>query len=129
VAVRKGIVVAGLADLNKAFSVADKETQKEFRQALRAAAEPVKVDAERLARVRIRKIGPDWSRMRVGTTRKSVYVAPKQRSTKDRSRRRKNLFDLLLNQAMEPALDMNVREVEDKVDDALRTVGRKWENA
>jgi hypothetical protein len=30
---------------------------------------------------------------------------------------------------MEPALDMNIREVEDKVDEALTTVGRKWENA
>jgi hypothetical protein len=129
VAVQKGIVVSGLADLNRAWSIADKQTQKEFRQALRAAAEPVKLDAERIARLRIRKIGPDWSRMRVGTTQKSVYVAPKQRSTKVRSRRRKNLFDLLLDQAMEPALDMNIREVEDKVDEALTTIGRKWENA
>lgn len=123
----RAIVVEGLSDLQRAFAVADKETAKEFRHALRAAAEPVRVDAEHLARARIGNMTDPWSRMRVGVTRNSVYVAPRSRS-KNRRRRRKNLADLLLNKSMIPALEVNTRKVERKVDQALADVGRKWEH-
>ena len=122
------VVVKGLADLQRAWHVADRETAKEFRAALRSAAEPVKVDAQRLARVSITRNTKEWSAMRVGVTRKSVYVAPKHRGTKNRNLRRPKFADLLMKRAMTPALNLNIAQVQDRVDEALRDVGRKWEN-
>lgn len=125
----RGIVVSGLSDLQKAWRVADAETAKEFRSALREAAEPVRKDAARLARISIPRNTPAWSAMRVGVTQKSVYVAPKHRGTRNRVLRRPKFAGLLLNRSMIPALNINARQVEDKVEDALGKVGRKWENA
>ena len=125
----RAVVVDGLADLQRAFAVADKETSREFRDALKDAAEPVREDAERFARGRISHIGSSWSRMRIGVTRRAVYVAPRNKGTRDRAMRRKNLADLLLSKAMEPALEQNIRHVENEVEQALTKVGRKWENA
>lgn len=129
---QRTLTVRGLRDLQKAWAVADKETSKELRSALRDAAEPVKTDAQTLAATSIKRPktgGPDWSRMRVGVTRKSVYVAPKQRSTRNKSMRREKWADRIAFRAMQPALDRNIHQVEAKVDDALGTVGRKWESA
>lgn len=67
--------------------------------------------------------------MRVGVTRTSVYVAPKQRQTRDARRKRKNLANLLLGEAMLPALDRNIGEVTERVDDVLGDVGRAWGRA
>lgn len=125
----RAVVVDGLADLQKAWRVADRETGKQFRAALKSAGEPVRRDAERLAVTSISGIGRPWSRMRTGVTLKSVYVAPRHRGTRNRALRRPNLADLLLRRAMQPALNLNRVQVEERVQDALNTVGRKWENA
>lgn len=121
--------VEGLRELSRAFAVADKTLAKEFRDGLKDAAEPVRSDAAALARTQISRITEPWSEMRVGVTRTSVYVAPKQRHTRDPRRKRKNLANLLLGEAMLPALERNVGEVENRVDDVLGTVGRAWERA
>jgi hypothetical protein len=118
-----------LKDLQHAWAVADKETSKELRQALKLAAEPVRADAQSLAAHTIRRNTPEWERMRVGVTSRSVYVAPKAKGTRQRQLRRPKFANLLASRAMQPALDRNIRQVEAKVDDALATVGRKWENA
>lgn len=75
-------------------------------------AEPVRAEAASLAASSIRNIGPDWSRMRVGLTVDTVYVAPRQRGNKKGSRKRRNLAPLLLERAMEPALDHHTGEIE-----------------
>lgn len=123
------IRITGLRELSRAFAVADKTLAKELRDKLREAAEPVRTDAEALASVGIPRIGMPWSRMRVGVTRSSVYVAPRQRGARGRpSTKRPNLAPLLLDRAMTPALEANRPHVEREVDDVLATVGRAWES-
>lgn len=122
--------VRGLRDLQAAFKVAGKAEQRELRDALADAGEPVRRSAELLALGTISRIGFDWSQMRVGVTSRVVYVAPRQRSRSGNPRRKRpNLAGLLLGRAMEPALEANRTEVDRRVGVALDTVGRAWEHA
>jgi hypothetical protein len=124
--------VEGLRELQHAFAVANKVLAKELRKGLRESAEPVRADAEMLAGTRIRNMdapsagGQDWRRMRVGVTKTSVYVAPRSRPGR---RKRRNLFDLMTGRSLEPALDANVNEVTERLDDVLGTVGQAWDRA
>lgn len=121
------IRVEGLRELDRAFREADKDIARDFRRTLRQAAEPVRVDAEALSVAGIRRITPEWARMRVGSTSAGVYLAPKSRSVRGRSpKRRPNLADLLMGRAMEPALERNSAEVERRVDRMLAGVERDW---
>jgi hypothetical protein len=118
--------VEGLRELHRAFDVAGREMTKDLRAGLRSAAEPVRSDAESLAVQGIDRIGVPWSRMRVGVTRSSVYVAPQQRK-RGRGSPRPNLAGLLLDRAMIPALEQNKEKVEQEVLDAIRDMARAWE--
>ena len=85
-----------------------------------------------MATQRIRRIGPTWARMRVGTEGGVVYVAPVERGSKGRGNqrfRRPNLADLMMGRAMEPALQQNEDKVIARVNDALNDVARVWEHA
>lgn len=119
--------VEGLRELQHAFAVANKVLAAELRKGLRESAEPVRADAEMLAATRIRNMTESWSRMRVGVTKTSVYVAPRSRNRG--GRRRRNLFDLMTGRSLEPALDANVNEVTERLDDVLGTVGQAWDRA
>lgn len=124
------IRVEGLGSLQRAFSVADKGLSRKLRESLKDAAEPVRADAESSAVSSIRNIGIPWSRMRVGITRSSVYVAPQQRGRRSRSiirGRRPNLKPLLLDRAMEPALEANIGGIEREAERVLDDVARRWE--
>lgn len=127
---KETVRVEGLGHLQRAFKLADSELKVELRTTLRAVAEPVRSDAERLATATIPRIGVPWSRMRVGVTTRAAYVAPRQRgklSRANRRLRRPNLADLLLGRAMEPALAENHGRVIAGVERMLDEVGRKWE--
>jgi hypothetical protein len=117
------VAVQGLRELNAAFAKADKQTRLGVRAVLRDVAEPVRRDAETLAAARIPRMqrSPRWSRMRVGVTRNLVYVAPRQRGTRRRGdpRSRPNLAPLLMNRAMQPALDAHAADTERAVEHAL----------
>jgi hypothetical protein len=114
------IVVRGLHELQAALAHADRSVRLGVRKGLRQAAEPVQRGAEELAQTNIRNIGPKWSRMRVGVTRNLVYVAPRQKGTRGRGpRRRPNLADLLMDRAMQPALDQHEAEVEARLEELL----------
>ena len=126
---QRTVTVRGLSDLQRAWAVADKETSRELREALKEAAEPVRADAQALTLNRIRNMTIPYSRWKVGVTSRSVYVAPKWRETRVKSRRRPKLADLMAERAAQPALTRNIAQVERKVDGALATVGRKWEMA
>lgn len=128
-AVSETVRVQGLRELQRAFKLADARLARELRTTLRQVAEPVRADAERLAVERIRRVGVPWSRMRVGVTASSVYVAPRQRDTKIRTRRRPNLADLLLGRSMEPALEQNQTRVIAGLASMLGTVADEWERA
>lgn len=124
------LAIEGLRELRLAFKVAGVGMEKDLDAGLRSAAEPVKSEAQALAVSQIPNMGPPasglpWSSMRIGIARNSVYVAPANRSTRGR-RRRRNLFDLLLGRSLEPALDANVSRVEQEVKDVVRDMGRAW---
>jgi hypothetical protein len=119
----EAIRVTGLRELNRAFAECDKELKRELARELKAAGEPVRAAAQGFAASRIRNIGPSWSQMKVGATAKSVYVAPKAR--RRGGSRRPNLGPLLLDRAMEPALDAKSDEVVKRLDGMLDRVGRR----
>jgi hypothetical protein len=96
---------------------------------LRAAAEPVRADAERLAVETIPRIGVPWSRMRIGVTTTSVYLAPRQRGAKLPKRRRPNLAALLLGGRWSRRSPERAVKVVAKIDAMLGVVGRAWEAA
>jgi hypothetical protein len=123
------IIVEGYRELVKAFGAAEREVNREFRATLRKAAEPVRADAESMAVERIEKVGLPWSRMKVGVTTRMVYVAPRQRGTRTRARKRPNLAGLLLERAMMPALERNRGQVVDSVESMLGGVERVWDRA
>lgn len=114
--------------MQRAFALANRSLSLELRKGLRESAEPVRADAQALAGDRIRNMTESWSRMRVGVTRTSVYVAPRSRGQGGR-RKRRNLFELMIGRSLEPALDANVQDVTDRLDDVLVTVGRVWDHA
>lgn len=122
------VTVRGYRELYRAFSLADAQLKRELRKTLRDAAEPVRADAETFAYRRIRNIreGDFWSEMRTGVTQRSVYVVPQPRGTRKRSRKRPNLADLLMDRAMQPALDRNEKKVVEKIDDLLADIERTW---
>lgn len=124
------IRIEGLRELDRAFKLYGRGLEKGLREAMETAAEPVRLDAQALAVENIRKIGLPWSRMRVGVTRHTAYVAPQERGIKrfrgNEKRVRPNLKPLLLERAMEPALEQNVPRVEREFGDALDDLARMW---
>lgn len=119
-----------MRDLRRAFARADTTLRRELDDGLRRAAEPVRRDAEHLATLEIDNIGVPWSRMRSRVTARATWVAPVERGVKSRghqARRRPNLAGLLMERALEPALEQNRPEVERAVEDVLDTVARAWE--
>lgn len=120
--------VEGLRELERAFKLTGLGMEKGVREALESASEPVRLDAQGLAVARIRNIGVPWSRMRVGVTRRTAYVAPQERGRRTRpGGGRPNLATLLRARAMEPALAQNIANVEREVGEALDDLFRLWE--
>jgi hypothetical protein len=123
------VVVRGLHELQAALAHADRSLRLGVRKGLRQAAEPVQRGAEELALEKIRRMprSPQWARMRVGVTRNLVYVAPRQRGIRWNAKnpgyrfqmRRPNLADLLMDRAMQPALDQHQAEVEARFEELL----------
>jgi hypothetical protein len=127
------IRVEGLRELERAFKLYGRGLEKGVREALEAAAEPVKSDAQALALAEIPRISlpsttVPWHRMRIGVTRRTAYIAPEQRGDKSRrgARRRPKFATKLLEEAMEPALDRNRSRVERELSDALDDLARMW---
>jgi hypothetical protein len=115
--------VRGLRELTRAFKKISKDLDKELTNELKEAAEPVRSGAEKLALGRIRNMprSPHYAGMRVGVSKAqgAVYVVPAWRRRGGSGRA--NLKTLLLERAMDPALEENQGEVLDKVD---RMLGR-----
>lgn len=122
------VVVQGLHELQASLAHADRSLRLGVRAGLRQAAEPVQRGAEELARANISRIGPRWSKMRIGVTRDLVYVAPRQRGQgRGRDpRRRPNLAPLLMDRAMQPALDQHEAEVEARFEELLDRVSDEF---
>lgn len=116
------VQIRGLRELNHALQAYNKDLQRELRDELRDAAEPVRGRAESLASSSISNIG-FWSQMRTGVTSRVVYVAPRRRRRGGSPR--PNLAGLLMGQAMEPALDAEQGQVVRSVESMLDRLGRE----
>lgn len=120
----EGVKVTGLRELQRACADSEKEVKTAVRSKLSKAAEPVRVEAERVAASEIRNLGPAWGRMRVGVTTTLVYVAPKSR--RHGGTARKNLGNLLLK-SMQEALDTKTDDVVKNLEGALDEIAaRNW---
>ena len=117
--------VSGLKDLQRAFKQLPKDLSRELPAELKVIAEPVRADAERLASEEISHIGPKWSQMRVGVAPGLVYVAPKKRGLKQGARKRPNFAGLLLDKALDPALEMNEAKIVARLEFMLDHLGQK----
>jgi hypothetical protein len=113
--------IEGLRELQVSLQRMRSEVGPELRKELRDAGEPVRALAEEKAVGRIRNIGPQWSRMRLGVTTKVVYVAPKSR--RHGGSPRPNLGGLLMDRAMQPALDESAAEIYPRVEAMLDRLG------
>jgi hypothetical protein len=125
------VVVKGIRDVNAAFARTDRDIRLGWRAGMRQVAEPVRQDAERLAASEIRRMpaSPRWSRMRVGVTRTMVYVAPRQKGTRGRgpvAGRRPNLAGLLMDRAMQPALERHEHDTTAAFERLLDTVADRF---
>lgn len=116
--------VRGAEDVQRAITLASEEVRKEIRTKLRAYVEPVRADAQ-LYGAAI-GAGTEWSQMRSGSTRSMGYVAPRERGTRDQSRKRRNFAGRLLRRAMIPALDKNRHAIGQRFDAFLGRVERAF---
>lgn len=115
------IKVRGLRELQRDFRKMGGAVNAELKAGLREVAEVVRSDAQSRASSSIRNIGPRWERMRTGVTTRVVYVAPLARNRGGPPRA--NLAGLLMDRALQPALDANEGEVVARVDMVLGRLG------
>jgi hypothetical protein len=111
----------GLVEMQRALRQLEPAILKQLNDDLKRAAEPVATTAEVLALNKIRNMrkSPRWSEFRVGSYVGLIYIAPRKRGTKVRSRQRPNLAGLLMDRAMEPALSVNESFVAGAADGAV----------
>lgn len=116
--------VRGVEALDRAFSQAGTQMQRELPKVLRSKARPV----ERGAEVAASAIGAGkvWSPMRTGASRKAVWVAPVARGTRIERRKRRRFATRLLTLAMEPSLDANRAQVGKGIDELLARIQRQF---
>lgn len=124
-----GVDMRSYRRLMDALATADRETKRQSLRAIRAAVEPVRVDAENLAVHRITNIGRAWSRMRTRVIRQGASVTVRERGVRSRFEqqlKRPNLARLLTRRSLGPALARNRRRVLKAVDRELDRVARKF---
>ena len=113
--------VSGLRETTRAFRRISKSLDSELVDGLKGAAEVVKTDAESFALGRIRNMpgSPRWAGMRIGVSRAQgvVFMVPSARGRGGRGR--SNLANLLMERAMDPAVEKNAGKVIKGVDDLL----------
>lgn len=124
------LAVRGLKELTRTFNRAPADAKRAYRSELRTIGEPTRMTAETLAMSTIRRIGPTWSKMRTGVTTRLVYVAPRQKGVRGRGpnpKRRPKFGTLLMDRAMQPALDRNRHRIETDFDEMLDRLVVKWD--
>lgn len=113
--------VSGLRELQTAFRKIGGSVNKELRDELKDAADPVKVRAQSLALTQISNMprSPRWADMRIGVSARGVYMVPRARRRGGSGR--PNLKGLLLDQSMDPALM-------EKQDEIVQSVEKMFDN-
>lgn len=132
---QQAIRVENYKNVLEAFGAASKTIERGFMGSLREAAEPIREDAERRAgsgEIDNLADGDPWTLMRIGVTRSMVYVAPRERGRRTRGNpalERPNLKPLLLDRAMEPAIDAHRDHVRANIEDLLGYMARTFDAA
>ena len=126
------LAVKGFRDLNRAFARAPKTLKKEWTAGQRRIAEPTRQLAAIKALTEIRRMprSPQWAEMRVGAPRPWCTSHPRNGAAgQGRCRRSavRELADLLMDRAMQPALEANAMQIFREFDGFLAAVGRDWE--
>jgi hypothetical protein len=121
------VVVEGYTEVMRAFARAERDTRLGVRRTFREAAEPVKKSAEELALSEVHRMpySPKWAKMRIGVTRREVYVAPRQRGIKGRGddpRRRPNLAVIMGPRVFQAALDRHRAQIVHMVEHTLDVI-------
>lgn len=111
------VKVSGRAELERAFAELGRDVRVGMRPALREVGEVVRADAQSRAGANIRNIGPTWERMRLGVTLRAVYIAP--RTHANGGSPRPNLAPLLMDMAMQPALDAHQEAALARIDELV----------
>lgn len=125
--VGSGLTVEGLREFHVLCEASGPIAKRELDETLRDVAEPVRASAESLAVSGIVRVGIPWSRMRVGVTRRAVYVAPQKRGSRRRTARsRPNFARLMEQRAMTPALEQNKPLIEQRVNAAFEQLAARW---
>ena len=129
------IIVTGLQELERDLKATGPALVKQMQTGLRVAVEPIKKDAEALARSQIRgmrrakKKPPPWSVQKIGQTSREVYMVPKEKGARavTTSRlRRPGFASLLLGRSYDPALEANRVQVMNTVDHLIGVVTREF---
>lgn len=124
------IRVEGLADLQRAFRVANKEVARDVRTAIEQAGEPIRQHAQMLIRTEVSGMARSqipWWTIRTGVERNTIgYIVPAQRGVRGRSRRaRRNLAGLIAEREQR-ALEANSGRVVEEFEEALGDVAKAW---
>ncbi len=127
-----GVYIENLAEIERDFKKAGPLIAKAQNQGLLEGAQPIKREAEQLARdeisgmKRAKKKPPPWSIQRVGQNIHEVYIAPRERGQKghlDDPRRRPNFVGVMFGKSYNPALEhglpMLTRSVENWLGKAI----------
>ncbi len=117
------IKVTGLSELIQGFEKVDRELGKEVRRALRDAGDVVARDAHGRAVREIRHMTEPWSEFRLGMSQSDVsfvvYIVPRQRGVKSGPKVRHKFSGLMLDRAMNPALEENANEIRKELENAI----------
>ncbi len=126
------INVKGLAETYRAFGNISEDVQDELRDGLEEVGKPVQALGERYALERIRNMprSPAWAEMRIGVSKREalVYMVPDNTGRAGRGRgkrKRKNLASLLMNRAMDPAVEDNVETTERELEKVIDKLSRR----
>ena len=119
--------VEGLASLQKHFAIIDKELAGDLRDGLKQAAEPVRVQAERLtvAKIGMGRQPVQWWQMRKGATTAGAYIAPARRRGRNPNLKRRSYRTTVLPR-MIAALQANEAQVRRKAEQVVNRSIDRW---
>ena len=133
------VFVSNLGEINQLINKTGLKVGVAMRKGLLEAAEPIRVDAGRLARAEISglrrtsgfgRVAP-WSIQRKGQTIHEVYIVPKEkgirgRKTAGEERRAAKFVELMYGKAYDPALARNAERTRIYVDKWIGSVTRQF---